>query len=333
MEPALANTRLSAAIERIFESQFPVRLNEPTLRAYHGDLREPRLLEQFVRYHDDMLRFADFNPDDKAVLEVGSGFGLVLVWLAARGARAHGIEIVPWMVDDVRTYVARLPVEISDRITVRHGTASKVPYDASSFDLVLAIEAVSHLLEYEPFLDEAHRLLRRGGKLLVIDGNNGLNPLIRRQCEHIWAGHERDVVDDQDPWLFVPKRQRIIEENFPQLEATEAHALALRTAGMVREQIVDAVRDYLGGGRMPGNVYRRGQLSVHPEHEMVMERLFNPYVLARQIGSRGFDVRVQGYWGGASGSPALRMANRALASLSHLTMFTARSFRIVAVKR
>ena len=289
-------------VDRVFDSELPVRPNEPSLLDYYGDLRTPQLLEQYVRYHEDILRFADFDPTDKSALDAGSGFGVVLLWLATRGARAHGLEIVPWMVDDVRKYLELLPAEISERISVREGNASQIPYDGSSFDLVLAIEALSHYLRYKPFLAEAHRVLRPGGKLLIVDGNNGLNPIIRRQCQRIWALHERDIVDDVDPWLFVPKRQRIIEEAFPQLNTSQAHTLALQTAGMVRDQIIDAVGAYLDTGKLPGNTYTRGQLSVHPVHGMAMERLFNPYVLAREIRSYGFDVTVQGYWGGASGS-------------------------------
>lgn len=267
------------------------------------------------------------------MLEVGCGFGLVLVWLASRGAHAHGVEIVSWMVDDVRTYLDRLPIEIRDLMDVRQGSATQLPHGDSSFDLVLSIEALSHYLEYEPFLAEVHRVLRPGGKLLVVDGNNGLNPLTRRYAKRIWALHERDIVDEDDPWLFVPKRQRIIRENFPELDASKAHALALRTAGMVRSQINDAVKTYLDTGELPENVYRTGQLSVHPEHEMVMERLFNPFTLGREIRSHSFDTRIQGYWAGASGRPILRAANRVLAAMSRLTMVTAPSFRIVAVKR
>lgn len=325
---------LPELIERIFDSELPVRPNETSLHGYYGDLCNSRLLERYVCYHEDMLRLADFDPGGKDVLDVGSGFGMPLVWLASRGAHAHGLEIVPWMVDDVRAYLELLPTKIRERISVCQGSASEIPFPDSSFDLVLAIEALSHYLHYEPFLVEAHRVLRRpGGKLLIVDGNNGLNPLVRRHCEHVWALHERDIVDDVDPWLFVPKRQKIIKENFPQIEAAAAHTLALRTAGMVRDQIIEAVATYLETGRMPRNVYRRGQLSVHPEQEMVMERLFNPYALAREIRSHGFDVTVRGYWGGASGSATLRTANRVLATLSRVTMVTARSFRIVAVKR
>jgi SAM-dependent methyltransferase len=323
---------LLAAIERIFETELPRRPHEPALHTYYGDLRQPRLLETFARYHEGMLRFATFEPSDKAVLEVGSGFGLVLVWLATQGAHAFGVEAVPWMVDDVRTYLERLPTEIRERVHVQHGSASQLPYEDSSFDLVLSIEALSHYLEYKPFLAEAHRVLRPGGKLLVVDGNNGLNPFTRRRCKHIWALHERDMVDEADPWLFVPKRQRIVQESFPQLDSADAHMLALRTAGMIRGQIVHAVRDYVESSREPKNVYKRGQLSIHPEHEMVMERLFNPYALAREIRLHGFVVKVEGYWGGARGSRLLGAANRMLAALLPLTIFAARSFRLVAIK-
>jgi SAM-dependent methyltransferase len=333
MPPGANKSALAVAIERIAETRFPNRPNEPGLHAYFGDLRRPGWLERFVRYHEDMLRLADFDPAGKKVLEVGSGFGLVLVWLASRGAHAHGVEIVSWMVEDVRTYLVRLPAEIRDRVTVRQGNAAELPYDDSSFDLVLSIEALSHYLDYNPFLAEAHRVLKQGGKLLVVDGNNALNPSTRRHAKRIWALHERDIVDEDDPWLFVPKRQRIIEEGFPDLDPSEAHALALETAGMVRGQIHEATRTYLDTGKLPGSIYKPGQLSVHPEHEMVMERLFNPFALAREIRSSGFEARAQGYWGGASGRPILRAANRVLAAMSRVTMPTAPSFRVVAVKR
>lgn len=324
---------LSEAIELVFQTKLPERAGEPSFHDYYGDLRQPARLEKYVRYHKDMLRFADFDPNGKKVLEVGSGFGLVLVWLASSGARAHGVELVSWMVDDVRTYMPRLPAEIKNRITVRQAGASELPYDDSTFDLVLSIEALSHYLDYQPFLVEAHRVLRQGGKLLVVDGNNGLNPSTRRYCKRIWALHERDIVDQDDPWLFVTKRQRIIHESFPNLDASQTHALALRTAGMVREQIEKAVQTYLDNGKLPQSIYKHGQLSVHPEHEMVMERLFNPFSLAREIRSHGFETRLQGYWGGASGRPVVRSANRLLAAMSPVAMPTAPSFRIVATKR
>jgi ubiquinone/menaquinone biosynthesis C-methylase UbiE len=87
-----------------------------------------------VRDHEDMLRLADFDPVGKDVLDAGSGSGLVLVWIASQAARAHGLELVSWKVDDVCRYLQRLQGEIRERVIVRQGNASQMHYDDSSFD-------------------------------------------------------------------------------------------------------------------------------------------------------------------------------------------------------
>jgi hypothetical protein len=110
------------------------------------------------------------------------------------------------------------------------------------------------------------------------------------------------------------------------------HELALRTAGLVSTEIVAAARVCAEQGTLPESRYRPGTLTVHPDQEMVMERLFNPFALARELTERGFDVRLRGYWGGAGGSRLLRFADAVLRSASTITMPMARAFRIVAYK-
>ena len=277
-----------------------------------------------------MLRYSGFDARGKDVLEVGSGFGIGLVWLASLGARAHGLEIVDWQLEDVRTYLARLPLGIRDFVFVQQGTASEMPYDDSRFDLLFAIEAVSHYLDYSRFLEEAHECSAGAASSSLSTATTSIPSCPPPLQAHLLS--TKSIVDDDDPWLFVPKRQRMIEESFPQIDEPDAHALALRTSGMVRGEVVEAVASYLQTGALPGSTYERGQLSVHPDYEMVMERLFNPFALAREIRAQGFRVQVEGYWGGASGSAVVRGANRVLATFSRLTMFSARSFRILAVK-
>jgi hypothetical protein len=102
---------------------------------------------------------------------------------------------------------------------------------------------------------------------------------------------------------------------------------------MVRAEIEQAADRFVREGVEPGHPYRRGTLSVHPEHEMVMERLFNPYRLAGELRDAGFETSVRGHWAGASGRPLLRALDRALGACSPVTIPSARAFRIVAVKR
>ena len=101
---------------------------------------------------------------------------------------------------------------------------------------------------------------------------------------------------------------------------------------MTATEVVDAARRYFEVGELPSSVYRQGDLAVDPISTQVMERLFNPFRLGREIASNGFRVKVRGYWGGASGRRGLRVANAMLGALSPLTMMTARAFRIAAYR-
>jgi SAM-dependent methyltransferase len=327
----------NSLLAQVSSVAFSAREGEPSPLGYYGPLvaKDPQAQAAAVarecRYYRDLFRFARVAPAGCDVLEVGSGFGLGLLLVAELGVRsAHGVELVPWMVDYARRAAQAAAV---DNVVFDVGDATCLPIPDASVDLVLSLEAVSHYLDYEPFLGEARRVLRPGGKLLISDGNNGLNPWIRRKTHALWAQHEQDVETADHPWTFVPKRERIIRERHPTLRPEVAHRLALHTSGMVRAEIERAADRFVQEGVEPARPYRRGTLSVHPEHEMVMERLFNPYRLARELRGHGFETRVRGHWAGASGKPALRALDRVLGVCSPLTIPSARAFRIVAVKR
>jgi SAM-dependent methyltransferase len=323
--------------------EFSTTPGEPTPKGYYRDALGPpgperdRALDKQLRFYLDLFEAAGRAPHGLKVLEVGSGFGLGLVVVATLGAaEANGVEIVPWQVADALRMREVLPPDVRERVKPVVGDAIRLPYADGTLDVVLSLEAISHYLDHLPFIGEAHRVLRPGGVLVISDENNGLNPIVRRRTHRVWEAHEADplveAVDPDSPWLFVPKRERIVMDACPTLPSGVAHALALRTAGMVRAEIQDAARAYVDHGVLPDAPYRPGTVTVHPEHEMVMERPFNPFRLGREIAERGFAVRVRGHWGGAGGSRPVRLVDGLLRSLSRVTMPAARSFRIYATK-
>jgi SAM-dependent methyltransferase len=292
-----------------------------------------------IRYLRDVFEGAGLlDLSESEVLEVGAGYGLGLIGVACLGARrAVGVELLSRAVDWATHVSQVLPQELRDRLEFDRGSANELPLADESVDVVLSLEAISHYLDYKPFLHEAQRVLRPGGTLIVSDGNNGLNPLIRRRTIALWASHEEPPGAGRTrphdyPFHFVDRRRELIEQVYPQIAADDALALALRTSGMVRAEVLDAARVYVEDGALPNRPYERAQLTVHPIEDMVMERLFNPYALARELREYGFRTRVRGHWGGASQRPLLRLANRALVSVTPLTIVTARAFRITATK-
>ena len=95
------------------------------------------------------------------------------------------------------------------------------------------------------------------------DGNNGANPRVRTQTEELWERFEHGPMgmfgEHDVPEPMVSRRARVIRDRFPALAPAVVSALAERTSGMDRSQIVRAVAEHLAGGDPPDMRYHRGQ--------------------------------------------------------------------------
>lgn len=298
---------------------------DPWLYDYWQTAATQEAAARYMRYQRDHLKLAGIDPQGLSVVDAGCGFGLTLIALGLLGAETlRGVEIHEGMVRTVHAYQDRIPVPLE----VTHGSVGGMPYEDQSADLMLSYEAISHYLDVPAFLAEAARVLKPGGTLIVSDGNNGANPSVRRKTRVIWRTFELDGGEAHGHTVqttYAEMRERIIAARDPRLPARQ---LALATSGMVRGEVEEAAERYLETGVMPDRRFDPDQVPVHPDGQ-VIERLFDPHELGREIGLHGFRTKVYGYWGGASGKRALRAANRALASISRLTIRTAPAFRLV----
>lgn len=309
---------------------------DPWLYRYCGQLTSSAEVARYRRHLAGLLEFGRVDPHGAAALDAGCGFGFTLLLLRSLGVSdAYGVDISKEMIRTIRAYLPLLPDDFSDRIHVTEASVTAMPYEDDSFDLILSLEAISHYRDVGGFIGEASRVIRKGGTLLIRDGNNGLNPKVRRETQALWeefetgkpsalsGRHERDG-------CYRMRREEIIREGFPGLSDEVVSDLVLRTSFMSKDQIVAAVSEYQNGGTRPASFYNGTDAPVDPNSGAVVERLFNPYELATEIRGSGFSTRVAGYWGGASGNPLTGLANRALAGASRMTIFSAPSFTIAA---
>jgi ubiquinone/menaquinone biosynthesis C-methylase UbiE len=127
------------------------------------------------------------------VLDVGCGTGdLTMVAGKRSGAagRVHGIDAAPEMIAVARRKAARLGLKIDYSVAA----AEDLPFADSSFDVVLSSLVMHHLPDdlKRTALAEIRRVLRPGGRLLVIDlkrssgRSNHLSPvlLLHRHMSH-----------------------------------------------------------------------------------------------------------------------------------------------------
>lgn len=105
-------------------------------------------------------------PAGAEVLEVAPGPGFLSVELARGGyCRVTGLDISRTFVEIARKNASAADVAAD----FRHGNASRMPFRADQFDLVVCRAAFKNFSEPENAIREVYRVLRPGGRALIID--------------------------------------------------------------------------------------------------------------------------------------------------------------------
>ncbi len=104
-------------------------------------------------------------PDD-TYLDIACGGGTLLSLALETVDRAAGLDHSPAAVEVAReTNAAALE---AGRLELREGDAADLPWDDGSFDAVSNLNTIHTMQEPRPLLREAHRVLKPGGRFLLI---------------------------------------------------------------------------------------------------------------------------------------------------------------------
>lgn len=293
--------------------------------------------EKYVRNARFLFELAKRPIHGAKILDVGCGFGIDSIIFACHGAaEVKGIDVNKDWIQSIHNYLKDLRWELP--IETKVGDASKLEYPDDTFDVVLSVEAISHYCEVDAFLEESHRVLKRGGCLIISDGNNGANPLIRKKTYQVWDRFEhgppaKSFHGHQIKRSFIDMRKDIIAKSYPKLSQAEVNELAENTFAMGNNEIVAVCDKYVQSGEKPNRPFQYGVPAFNPEKNDYIERLFDPRELAKQLNKIGFDVKAYAHFGGAGKRGLVSTLNSLLRALSPMTMLGARAFKIVATKR
>jgi ubiquinone/menaquinone biosynthesis C-methylase UbiE len=116
--------------------------------------------------NDEVLRHLAVAPGER-ILEIGFGHGRTLerAAKATPGARFAGIDHAEDMVAVLSRRAGRLVAE--DRLEVRAGDSSALPWPAATFDGAFAVHTIYFWPDPARDLAEIHRILRPGGRLVL----------------------------------------------------------------------------------------------------------------------------------------------------------------------
>ena len=140
-------------------------LREKIRRSFDEAARDeehfPSTIDPRIQHVRVLLKFFG-NLTDKCVLDVGCGKGRFARVLQEQNP---GAEI--WGLDISEEMLRFVPAGIR---TVA-GSMTELPFAASAFDCVYATESLEHAVEIERAVNEMCRVLKPGGKLLIVDKN------------------------------------------------------------------------------------------------------------------------------------------------------------------
>ena len=256
-------------------------------KRFHG------YLEQW-KYFFDMTK-----AREGSVLDLGCGFGLIAILFGLLGAQeVIGYDLNTEKINLFRKLLDYLGPEIKN-VSAVLGDSTTVEFPDRRFDAVIMNESISHVREMKSSLEEAYRVLKVGGYLIIRDGNNGLFFPGKIRRRRFWKRIERGPVDPSTfratdiPLAFIEVRKRMIIDRFPHLDPERIRFLAEKTAGMFGREIFEAVEEFEKAGELsnyPEWHYRNPVTGEFPEREI------NPFCLKRALREMGFDVSLIPYF-------------------------------------
>jgi ubiquinone/menaquinone biosynthesis C-methylase UbiE len=139
--------------------------------------------ESLLRMNAVMMQAAAIKPSDW-VLDAGCGVGGSSIFLTSTlGCRVTGITLSERQVQQAKAIAGKK--EITNLVDFKVMDYCNTSFPDASFDVVWGCESVCYADNKEKFVNEAYRLLKPGGRLVVADGfvsafANNDNPVIRK---------------------------------------------------------------------------------------------------------------------------------------------------------
>ena len=152
---------------------------EPTRRASRFKRKAHRQFSAWAETYDGhWLNYFLFEPSHALLLkelrevapgralDIGCGTGEFVARLAARGWEVFALDLCEPMVRQARAKAA----SVGGTVSVTVGDSEHLPFATGSLDVVTCANSFHHYPHQTKVVSEMYRVLRPGGRLLLLDG-------------------------------------------------------------------------------------------------------------------------------------------------------------------
>lgn len=210
---------------------------------------------------DLMVAWGETKPSH-LVLDVATGAGFTAFAFANRARRVVATDITAAMLHQARRLASERGLQ---NVAFQFAQAEALPYRDGSFDIVTCRIAPHHFMSVPRFLEEARRVLKGGGALIVADSSSPEDPEIVR-----WQQEVERLRDPSHGKNYSPSewKQMVKEAGFALERFTTEHRTRLvfsdwvRTSGSPPE-VVEELREWFR--RAPETVREAFQIRFEGE--------------------------------------------------------------------
>ncbi len=175
-------------------------------------------------FSDDVLRaraISQLVPPGLTVVDVGTGTGILAAELARLDLRVIGVDNSPRMLEAARAKLAR---EGITGVELRGGDANTLPLADGEADAAFAHMVLHYLPSPPEALREMARVVRPGGRIVVVDFVRHESEWMREELGVLWLGFPPEEIrgwmtdaglEDTQVWEFAsPSRGRELPATF-----------------------------------------------------------------------------------------------------------------------
>lgn len=135
--------------------------------------------------NQEIADVAIIKNDDK-VLDAGCGVGGTAIYLAKHhSCRVIGISLVENQISKARQNA--IDNEVSDLVDFKVMDYTQTNFKDNSFDLITGIESICYAEPKSSFLDEAYRILKPGGRLVMAENLQAKEVLNHEEFEMLYS--------------------------------------------------------------------------------------------------------------------------------------------------
>jgi tocopherol O-methyltransferase len=193
------------------------------MHAGFWDHQTASLSEALARENEILAGYAAIKPHEK-VLDAGCGIGGSSLFLAKHyGCEVTGITLSAHQVDVAKINAQKQGLETRVHFEVMDFCETHFP-DAS-FDVIWGIESICHAQNKENFAQEAYRLLKKGGRLIIADGfaTPVMNSKRDQESMHHWLnGWGVDHLDSKEVF-----QKHLMRHHFDNITYTNTTSLVM----------------------------------------------------------------------------------------------------------